>query len=50
MLKKGTHKMVTIRKGVWEELTRIKYERGFSTLNDVIEDLLDDEGLIQNGK
>lgn len=50
MLKKGTHKMVTLKLGVWEELTRIKYARGFSTLNDVIEDLLDDEGLIQNGK
>lgn len=43
MMKKGTHKLVTIKVAVWEELTRIKYARKFATINDVIEDLLDDE-------
>lgn len=43
MLKKGTHKLVTLKLEVWEELTRIKYARKFATLNDVIEDLLEDE-------
>lgn len=40
---KGGHKTITVRKNVWDELTRIKYARGFKTHNDVIEDLLDDE-------
>ena len=41
MMKKGTHKTITITKKLYDELIRIKYSREFKNLNDVIIDLLD---------
>ena len=42
-LRKDTHRQVTLKKELWEELIRIKYDRNFKNLNDVIEDLLVDD-------
>lgn len=42
-MRKGTHKTVTLRNSTWNELMRIKYGRGFNTVDDVIVDLLDDD-------
>lgn len=42
-MKKGMHKNITVKKETYDELIRIKYARGFKTLGDVIDDLLEDE-------
>jgi hypothetical protein len=44
-MKKGTHKTITVRLVTWNELIRIKYARGFQTIDEVIVDLLADEDL-----
>ena len=43
MMKKGTHRTITLRNSTWNELMRIKYSRDFKTVDDVIVDLLDDD-------
>lgn len=48
MMKLGSHKMITVRKETWNELVRIKYARGFSTMDEVISDLLEDEAVEVN--
>lgn len=42
-MKKGTHRTITVKNETWKELIRIKYARGFETVDDVIIDLLDDD-------
>lgn len=44
-MRKGDHKTVTLKVETWNELIRIKYARGFRTVDEVIVDLLDDEVL-----
>jgi len=47
-MKKGSHKNITVRLETWNELIRIKYARGFRTVDDVISDLLDDEVVVMS--
>jgi hypothetical protein len=42
-MRKGSHTTVTLRIETWKELIRIKYARGFETVDEVIRDLLEDE-------